>query len=1012
MATPHAAAVAAQIIDSYSASPDLIKALIIGSADGGGTTNAKDMNEVWGRLNAHSAIYKEADEYTDSYAPSSVGNWLSDRPTDLYYTIDVPSGAKYFIVTMVYSDDAGTPLLGGLLQNDLDLYFVSPSGTTYFYNDDSVNNVEKYRIQNPEDGTWEVHVKGIGFADWGGLVAKTVSFGITFRIIKQSQTSTFSVSLYNVPSTIKIGQTFNPYGYVLPNGYAVSDIWTKLEVPSGLTITNTKLDGTDGDKDVLGINPPVYPRSTKSWDVRADSYGTYTVYLRSYGLRRDLTNVEDVDSATVQVKRAEGQICSADSECYSGYCEGSSSYSARCCLSSPTNDGWYNYGDSGPGCSQMNDPTAEYRDYYCTSSGDASYQVTSTKDCDSSDGWLGGGNNQATCGVVDNDPGSVQYDYYVNSAGNCVMTTTNCGTQDCDSSDGWYGGGNSPTSCGDDPSASWRDYYVTLNTGSCTYTLSCTGSGTLDCDSQDVCYPYCSGNTAVSYKDYYVSGGGCTYALGSQQDCDISDGCSSGTYRNYYCSSGSCTYSTVITDNDFDGYDTQCDNDCNDNNASIHPGAPEICDGIDDNCDGSLGSNENIYSTGTEICGDGYDNDCDGLVDIDDTSCNQCYDNDADGFYGISPTCMLGDDCNDNDDSTHPPKGGMNITKSTNFCSGEYFINKTINIIANNVEVTCNATNIYYSYDYPGEIVVNITNRSNVVLRDCGIINVEGLSVNVVDSRDVSILNNWIGEYGSGSGISVSGSENINVIGNGGGVDGYCVYLSGGSNHKVINNSCGGWTPIMKSVDFNIYGTNITFSGNSARARGTSHTLNVDNSRIIGNTLGSDGVTIGGSNNTIQGNIFLNHYGSVISFSGYYNNITGNSVYMDDNYGYPGSIVELSGNNNLLVDNSLSDITDGLVVSGSYNNVSMNRIYGWYDPDYGTGCLAVTGSWNNFIDNSLNDCEHYAVELSSAHNNKILHTTIGTMTEGGIGLGMYSSDNNTVAFNKIWFNRKYLVSFK
>jgi hypothetical protein len=40
-------------------------------------------------------------------------------------------------------------------------------------------------------------------------------------------------------------------------------------------------------------------------------------------------------------------------------------------------------------------------------------------------------------------------------------------------------------------------------------------------------------------------------------------------------------------DDDGDGY-TECAGDCNDANASIQPGAAEVCNGIDDNCDFSV----------------------------------------------------------------------------------------------------------------------------------------------------------------------------------------------------------------------------------------------------------------------------------------------------------------------------------------------------------------------------------------------------------------------------------------
>lgn len=96
-----------------------------------------------------------------------------------------------------------------------------------------------------------------------------------------------------------------------------------------------------------------------------------------------------------------GEECSADSECASGYCEGASGYSARCCSSQPPADGWQGGGNTAD-CG--NDPNSNYRDYYCNSSGNSQYTTTSTKNCD----------NQDICNNVCNGSYKADYkDYFV-----------------------------------------------------------------------------------------------------------------------------------------------------------------------------------------------------------------------------------------------------------------------------------------------------------------------------------------------------------------------------------------------------------------------------------------------------------------------------------------------------------------------------------------------------------------------------------------------------------------------
>lgn len=166
----------------------------------------------------------------------------------------------------------------------------------------------------------------------------------------------------------------------------------------------------------------------------------------------------------------------------------------------------------------------------------------------------------------------------------------------------------------------------------------------------------------------------------------------------------------IYFDADSDGFTAETD--CNDDDASIHPAADEICDGIDNNCDelidddavdklsfyldidgdgfgGSEGAGQacelpegfvdrsddcndddaSIHPDAEEIC-DGIDNDCDDLTDDADNNVNvedgvvYYTDADGDGFgaeFSARVACVMpenaaevSDDCNDGDALIHP----------------------------------------------------------------------------------------------------------------------------------------------------------------------------------------------------------------------------------------------------------------------------------------------------------------------------------------------------------------------
>lgn len=130
---------------------------------------------------------------------------------------------------------------------------------------------------------------------------------------------------------------------------------------------------------------------------------------------------------------------------------------------------------------------------------------------------------------------------------------------------------------------------------------------------------------------------------------------------------------TTAPDYDGDGFTkTGANPDCNDWNAAIYPGAPEIADGLDNQCPGETGYGEiDEWLFCIDADTDGRGDDCIAGLDCDDLDpnnwdlCATCDDLDTDGFFtGCDDYLTIdGPDCDDGELTAYP--GAMEICGDT-----------------------------------------------------------------------------------------------------------------------------------------------------------------------------------------------------------------------------------------------------------------------------------------------------------------------------------------------------------
>ena len=153
---------------------DLIRSVLINGADDLGTADIPNPFEGWGQINISNSLYPEyngvqLDQLYDDSRELKPGH-------SFVYTIQAETNSR-FDVTLVWNDPEGSAVANQSspkLLNDLDLIVTSPSGLVYYGNNfhsgnsvtggakDSLNNVERFRLENSEIGTWSIEVGHAG----------------------------------------------------------------------------------------------------------------------------------------------------------------------------------------------------------------------------------------------------------------------------------------------------------------------------------------------------------------------------------------------------------------------------------------------------------------------------------------------------------------------------------------------------------------------------------------------------------------------------------------------------------------------------------------------------------------------------------------------------------------------------------------------------------------------------------------------------------------------------------
>ena len=292
--------------------------------------------------------------------------------------------------------------------------------------------------------------------------------------------------------------------------------------------------------------------------------------------------------------------------------------------------------------------------------------------------------------------------------------------------------------------------------------------------------------------------------------------------------------------------------------------------------------------------------------------------------------------------------------------------------------------------------------RQNVTLTN---MNVRNFTYGIValDSSDITVSGNNVSE--NSQGIVAMDSSDITVSGNNVSENSYGILLEFASNNKVSNNDVIGNSPygIFVAYDANnntVTNNNVTGNGH-AYAFGilvsNSANNNVISSNILhGNYMGIHGPRVGSSNNIILDNVISDSFFGMLMWHPGAGNTFMNNSFSNNNFNF-----EVYGDS---LSCYLQNIDASNTIDGKPFCYLINQRNLVIEPSTfpSVGYLALVNS-TDIIVRDLNLTKNIVAGVSFAYTNDSRIENVH-VNYNGIGIALFSSNNNTITNNYIETN--------